>query len=243
MWSDFYSRWAKALFKKPSWADYISAISGTAIGVVGAYWPRSMLVEHSWQVPLYGFAALGILRFFAAPYEIWKEQKEKADLVDAQIAQQVTIRMRRPPDYLESLRAHTDISVQKYLLLPSAYEFASMISCYSKTIEETGSTRGGMYVVMSISESLRKIEHFLTVNEKNLSIHSPTLNQNLQNASAHERFDVIEGADYIKAHQDNVITLVDFVETLAAENLRMRVTLSQMHEQIAYEAQKVIADE
>jgi hypothetical protein len=73
-WRQFYWRWFKGLFHRPSWTDAAGTVLGTAFGVAIHFWPNSVLAQQLWQAPIWGFGLIGVMRFMTAPFEIWREQ-------------------------------------------------------------------------------------------------------------------------------------------------------------------------
>lgn len=78
----FYRGWVRKLFHKPAWTDAVAAAWGVGIGIAGHFWPQSLITQNAWLIPALGLASLVIVRVFAAPYELWSEQKDRADALE-----------------------------------------------------------------------------------------------------------------------------------------------------------------
>jgi hypothetical protein len=77
---EFYARWFfKTVWRAPGAADGYAGLFGTVVGIAQHYRPElsSMTEGWFWQVPLWTFGAVLIVRFLAAPFEIWKEDQRK----------------------------------------------------------------------------------------------------------------------------------------------------------------------
>lgn len=83
----FYAEWLRRAFGQSiNKGDYFSSVAGSVVTVITHY--LSPDAAHSlsalaWQVPLWGLAAAMALRLVLAPYELWKEQKGRAENAEA----------------------------------------------------------------------------------------------------------------------------------------------------------------
>jgi len=76
----FYRRWfVKTVWRAPGVADGYAGLAGTILGIAQHYRPElgPMTQEWVWQLPLWAFAAVLVVRFFTAPFQIWKEDRER----------------------------------------------------------------------------------------------------------------------------------------------------------------------
>lgn len=80
----FYGQWLRRAILSGSLSkgDFISSVAGGIVTVASHFLSpihAHSLAEWGWHIPVVGLAAAMALRLLAAPYEMWREQKERAD--------------------------------------------------------------------------------------------------------------------------------------------------------------------
>ena len=85
----FYLEWSKrALHLSLRRGDFIASVAGNSLTVASQLvpsWPKGV-TDLLWQVPIYGLAAAIFWRFVSAPFEMWGEQKQRADAAELALA-------------------------------------------------------------------------------------------------------------------------------------------------------------
>ncbi len=72
----FYRRWLwRTIASAPSKADGLASLAGTGIASAKHYDPRvqTMTEDWLWQLPIWAFGAVLVVRFLAAPYSLFRE--------------------------------------------------------------------------------------------------------------------------------------------------------------------------
>ena len=92
MWG-FYWRWLKtAIWHGFGPADLWSGLAGALVGIIDHYWPDLQLLTHyGWQIPIWAFASVVLVRLIAAPYWMWlDDQKISPSKVDIERRKSLT---------------------------------------------------------------------------------------------------------------------------------------------------------
>lgn len=82
----YVSLWVRRAFHRSlGIGDFISSVVGNAVTVAVHFHPawRSSVSDLVWQIPVFGLAGAMAWRIIVAPYELWKEQKARADAAAA----------------------------------------------------------------------------------------------------------------------------------------------------------------
>lgn len=85
----FYRLWLGGTFKRaPHSSDLYVGLVGSAIGVAEHYRPKvgEVTGDWVWQVPLWAFGAILIVRFLATPFILWRDNNHALEDFRAQLA-------------------------------------------------------------------------------------------------------------------------------------------------------------
>ncbi|WP_157083163.1 hypothetical protein [Novosphingobium lentum] len=129
--------WLKRSFHRSfGIGDAIAGGIGSAANIGLHFHPswQSKMTEMAWQIPLFGLAAALLWRLLIAPYELWKEQKDRADKAECGLV-------------LEAKKASLTIEIDRD---GGAKEIASV---------NVNSWRGEALVARSIDEDGKVIAH------------------------------------------------------------------------------------
>lgn len=78
----YLSLWVRRAFHRSfGIGDFVSSVVGNAATVAVHFHPawKTNMIDLAWQIPVFGLAGAMAWRILVAPYELWKEQKARAD--------------------------------------------------------------------------------------------------------------------------------------------------------------------
>lgn len=84
----FSKEWIARSFRRSiGLGDLIGSLAGNTVTAWAQFDTSraSELADIGWQIPLFGFAGAIAFRFLAAPFDMWNEQKTRADRAEEQI--------------------------------------------------------------------------------------------------------------------------------------------------------------
>ena len=91
MWimRDYGKLWLRQAFALTwGWGDTISGLLGSAVPIAAHFFPQwgQRVSESLWMTPIWGLATAAFFRFLlVAPYELWKQERAKADLASERL--------------------------------------------------------------------------------------------------------------------------------------------------------------
>ncbi len=104
----FWRQWiGRAFSRSLGLGDLAGSLVGNAATVWVHYDPRwqSALADLRWQVPIFALGGALALRLLVAPYELWKQQKDRADAAEALLGK---LRDPKQDELEEWVREHFD---------------------------------------------------------------------------------------------------------------------------------------
>jgi hypothetical protein len=86
---EYYRLWLRTAIRRNllEFTDLWSGLVAAAIGIVCHFFPQTEAVAQnlSWQIPVWAFGLIVVMRIFVAPYEIWKNQKGDLKILQEKI--------------------------------------------------------------------------------------------------------------------------------------------------------------
>lgn len=74
----------KSLARAWGWGDALSGLAGSAIPIAAHFFPAwgEKVSDSLWMVPIWGLAAAALFRLLITPYELWRGERQRADIAE-----------------------------------------------------------------------------------------------------------------------------------------------------------------